>query len=270
MPEHYIEEWPPYTQNDMERREGVLAAARLAANAAITAPKGGGVPITEAHIVHGEKELVQIAKKMVELAEANPANEMWRTIFKTEAEMVRMTDVVLFLGCHTALNPFDITCDYCSGPGKGCKWLYEQRKAKHGIIDEEQVIHPDWLIDGPFCTWRIVDFGLGVGTALKVAKKLFVDCRVMMSVGLAGQKLGYCPKSQMVVGIPMAALSKDPYADILMDYHLFSERKYMASARIRHVITRMVQWLDYRHWHPSQTEVAKKWVESLEEKGEGE
>jgi hypothetical protein len=55
-----------------------------------------------------------------------------------------------------------------------------------------------------------------------------------------------------------------------MDYHLFSERKYIASARIRHVITRMVQWLDYRHWHPSQTEVAKKWVESLEEKGEGE
>jgi uncharacterized ferredoxin-like protein len=267
MPEHYIEEWPPYVPNDMERRQGVLIAARLAANAAITAPKGGGVPIAEAHIVYGEKEMVQVAKKMVELADVNPSNEMWRTIFKTEAEMVRMTDVILFLGCHVALNPFDITCDYCSGPGKGCTWLYEQRKSKYGILDEEEVIHPDWLIDGPFCTWRIVDFGLAIGTALKVAKKLFVDCRLMMSVGIAGQKLGYCPKSPIVVGIPMASLSKDPYADVLMDYHLFSERKYMESARMRHVITRMVQWLDYRHWHPQTTEVAKKWVESLEEKG---
>ena len=130
MPDHYIEEWPPYTPNDLERREGVLTAARLAANAAITAPKGGGIPIAEAHIVYGEKEMTQIAKKMVELADVNPSNEMWRTIFKTEAEMVRMSDVILFLGCHTALNPFDITCDYCSGPGKGCKWLYEHVAAK--------------------------------------------------------------------------------------------------------------------------------------------
>ena len=89
MPEHYIEEWLPYTPNDMERRQGVLIAARLAMNAAITAPKGGGVPIAEGHIVYGEKELEQVARKMVELTDANPNNEMWRTIFKTEAERAK-------------------------------------------------------------------------------------------------------------------------------------------------------------------------------------
>ena len=74
-----------------------------------------------------DEALDTIAKKMVEISNTNPTNPMWKTLFKTEAEMVRMSDVILFLGCHTALNPFDITCDYCSGPGKGCKWLYEQR-----------------------------------------------------------------------------------------------------------------------------------------------
>jgi len=268
MPKYHIDEWPHFSPRDMNRREGTLIAARLAMNAANTAPKGGGVPIVEGHIVCGQEELEEVAKKMVELSYVNPSNEMWMNIFKTEAEMVRMSDAILFLGCVAALNPFDISCGYCAGPKLNCKWLYEKRNSRYEIMDDEEVLHPDWLIDGPFCTWRIGDFGLAIASALKVTKKLYVDARPMMSVGVAGQKLGYCPQSPMVVGIPMASKAKDPFADILMDYHLFSERKVMKNTRFRQVITRMVQWLDYRHWHPNMTDVPEKWVQSLEEKEE--
>ena len=59
-----------------------------------------------------------------------------------------------------------------------------------------------------------------------------------MSVGLAGQKLGYCPKSAIVVGIPMATLSKSPYRDINIDYHLVNMEKMIDNTRKNFVVNR--------------------------------
>ncbi len=247
MPEIYIEEWPPYSPNDLERRNGAIEAARLMMNAALTAPKAGGVPQMEGHLVWGGAEQERIARKMEELAGVKSSNKLWRNMFKYEAVMVREADVILFLGNYQLFRPFETGCNLCGGVG-GCQWLYKRKGARFGHVDVSEVQHPEWLVDGPVCGIRLQGFGLAVGSALQLASRLLVDARAFMSVGLAGQKLGYCPKSPMVVGIVIAAQSKNPCVDILPDYHIYNFSRYVDAIRRQHVITRMVHWFDYRNW----------------------
>ncbi len=246
MPEIYIEEWPPYSPDDLERRNGATQAARLMMNAAFTSPKAGGVPQVEGHIVWGQPEQERIARKMEELARLG-GDKLWKNMFKYEAAMVRESDVILFLGDYQLFRPFETGCNLCGGVG-GCQWLYERKEARFGHVDVTEVQHPDWLVDGPTCGIRLQGFGHAVGSALLMATRLLVDARPLMSVGVAGQKLGYCPKSPMVVGIPVAAQSKNPYVDILPDYQLYNLSRYVDAIRRQHVITRMVHWFDYRNW----------------------
>lgn len=64
MPKILMTDWPPYTKADEARREGSIAAARLMANAAQTAPKAGGVDQIECELVYGQEELEAIARKI--------------------------------------------------------------------------------------------------------------------------------------------------------------------------------------------------------------
>ena len=203
MPEIYIEEWPPHAPNDLARQETVIDAVRLMANAAITAPSQGGVQMAECHIVYGAAELDKVAKKMEEIAREKPDNNRWKRMFKYEAAMVRDSDAILFIGCLSAYQPFDTGCGYCGGSA-GCQFVYERRNARNGVLDTTEPVNPDWLVDGPMCTMNAAGMGWAVGSAMIMAGRLFVDARPLMSVGVAGQKLDYCPKSPIVVGVPVA------------------------------------------------------------------
>ena len=249
MPEIYIEEWPPHAPNDLARQETVVQVARIMANAAITAPSQGGVQMAECHIVYGAAELDRVAKKMEELAKLKPDNNRWKRMFKYEAAMVRDSDAILFIGALAALQPFDTGCGYCCG-SEGCQFVYKSRGAELGVIDTTETLHPDWLVDGPLCSMNAYGMGWAVGSAMVMANRLFVDAKPFMSVGVAGQKLGYCPKSPLVVGIPVAGKGKSPYVDILPDYHLHNLSRVVDSLRSKYVISRMVNWLPYRLWDP--------------------
>lgn len=257
MPDIYIEEWPPYAPNDQARQEGVVAAARMMANAAITAPSQGGVRMVECHITHGSTELDKVARKMEEIARLRPKNNRWKRMFKYEAAMVRDSDAILFLGGLSAFRPFDLGCAQCGGSG-GCQFVYKRHKGRYGHIDPTEPEHPNWLVDGPMCTMNACGLGWAVGSALVLANRLFVDARPMMSVGVAGQKLGYCPKSPIVVGVPVAAKAKSPYVDVLPDYHMHNLSRVVETLRDKYVVARMVKWLDYRHWDPLNPDDGQK------------
>ena len=249
MPDIYIEEWPPHSPNDLERQETVIDAARLMANAAITAPSQGGVQMAECHIVYGAEDLDKVAKKMEEIARERPDDNKWKRMFKYEAAMVRDSDAILFIGCNSAFQPFDTGCGYCSGSG-GCQFVYERRGARYGVLDLTEPVNPDRLVDGPMCTMNVAGMGWALGSAMIMANRLFIDARPLMSVGVAGQKLGYCPKSPIVVGVPVAGKAKSPFVDILPDYHMHNLSRVVDSLRAKYVISRMVNWLPYRLWDP--------------------
>ena len=252
--EEYVSEWTPWSPQDIRRKKGVLEAARLMLNSALTAPFAGGVPSTEAHLVYGQEELEALARKMEELAHTNSA---WKKAFLYEAVMVRDSDVILLIGntrCHE--TPLDAGCGMCGGT-MDCGYFYEKKNHKYGLVDITDRSSPR-MIDGPLCSARVNDMGYAVGSALWTARTLMVDARPFASVGIAGHKLGYCPKSGMVVGIPVAAKAKNPYVDVNVDYHLINMDKVLDNTRKIYQTARIIRGFDYRKWVPKPVNTDKE------------
>jgi uncharacterized ferredoxin-like protein len=244
MPSIYYDEWPRYSPADQARRENTLLAAKLMLNAAFTAPMMGGIPQIEGALIWGDEEQEKIARKMEELARANKGKR-WREMFKTEAVMVREADAVVLLGNYRAVDtPMDAGCGMCGGQ-PNCDFLYNRRTCVAGVIDHTE-LETQNLINGPLCMCRVSDLGEAVGGAMAVATRLLVDARPLMSVGLAGLRLGYLRRSEFAVGIPVASQAKSPFVDVLPYYHMFSLDRVVDHLRRTYVVLRQVFWYDYR------------------------
>ncbi len=244
--EEYISEWTSWSPQDIRRKKCALEAARLMMDSALTAPFAGGVPSIEGHIVYGQEEIEAIARKVEEIAHTQ---ESWKEAFLYEAVMVRDSDVILFIGntrCHE--TPLDAGCGMCGGT-LDCGYFYEKKTTRSGLVDITDRSSKK-MIDGPLCSARVGDLGYAVGSALWTAHTLMVDARPFASIGMAGQKLGYCPKSGMVVGVPMATKSKNPYVDVNVDYHLINMEKVLDNARKIYQTARIIRGFDYRKWIP--------------------
>ncbi len=247
MPVIRMNDWPPYSKIDLNRRKCAVDAAKLMANAALTAPNAGGVTQVEITLLYGMEEQEQLARKMEELAWEVDGKAISRW-FKYEAVMVRESDAVLILGDFRAKDsPMDAECGFCSGTGD-CSFLYERRPQIHGVIDPTKRDF-DTLVDGPLCGVRVHDFGYAAGSALYMANKLMVDARAFWTVGVAAQRLGYNPDSAMQVGILIAALSKNPYVDVNTDYHIVNLHKLIDANRKLYALYRQTGG-DYRFRDP--------------------
>ncbi len=275
MPEVYMHEWPPFSPEYEARAENVVLVARLMMNAIFTSPVPGGMGTLETHLVYGRREMEQIARKMEELAFANPRNKVWKNVFKNEAAMIREeTDAVVFVGSYRAAkDPMDVPCGLCGGVPR-C-WVYDKRTIRSGRIDLLES-RRNTLINGPLCVHRTQSLGIAVASAVYLAYKLLVDCRPMMSVGMAGQKLGYCPNSPIVVGLPLSARSKNPYVDVRPDYHVVTKWQAVDSALRYYHLFRMIGFGDYRQndpmpiKEPTPPEITEKTEARAREEGESD
>jgi uncharacterized ferredoxin-like protein len=267
MPDIFMTDWPWYSPDDLNRRECTLNAVKLMANASQTAPNAGGVTQVESHIVWGQKEQEQVARKMEELAWEVDTGRMGR-LFKTEAVMVRESDAILFLGDFRAHEtPMDGDCGFCGGVDN-CSHFYDRRPHIDGQVDTTRRKF-DTLVNGPLCGIRVHDFGYAIGSALWMANRLLVDARAYMTVGVAGQRLEYCPNSGIVVGILVAALSKNPYVDVNPDYHITNISKIIDNTRRLYSLNRQ-SGSDYRFrdpgWEAERDRLKKENDEGKEEK----
>lgn len=244
--EEHVSDWTFWSPQDIRRKKGVLEAARMMLNSAMTAPFAGGVPQIEAHLVYGQEELETVARKVEELAYTNAA---WKEAFLYEAVMVRDSDVILFLGnTRSHETPLDAGCGMCGG-GLDCSYFYDKVQHRNGLVDITDR-RSETVIKGPLCSARVDDLGYAVGSALWTAHTLMVDARPFASMGMAAQKLGYCPNSGIVVGVPVAAKPKNPYVDVNVDYHLINMDKALDSMRKLYQTTRIIRGFDYRKWIP--------------------
>jgi uncharacterized ferredoxin-like protein len=223
-------------------------------NAAHTAPCAGGVDHMEGELVWGEQEQEAMAEKMEELSYL-PENKRVDEVYRIEAVMVREADCVLLLGDVRGRNtPFDANCGYCGGPS-GCGFLYSRRRTAAGQVDHSDRSLSKTSIDGPLCQVHVQDLGYSAGSALWMARNLMVDARPFMTVGVAARKLGYCPASELVVGILCSATSKNPFVDVHYNYSVVNMRRMVDSVRRNYVITRQFA-PDYR-LKPSRTSQKK-------------
>ncbi|NQU15290.1 MAG: hypothetical protein HQ561_14150 [Desulfobacteraceae bacterium] len=189
-------------------QQAVIMAGRLMLAAATTAPQHGGAGVMEGCLVYGDDEIEDIACKLEELSSVK---KQWDESFRREANMVRESQAVLFLGCHRSYDPFGGACGRCLGnqgePKEGTKCVKFRETPK--LMDAP--------FPGPVCSYRISDLGYCVGSALWIAGRLFIDTKPRFPVGLAGMKLGYLPRSKFIVGLPLSVTPKSPFDDVLAD-----------------------------------------------------
>jgi len=161
-----------------------------------TAPKTRGVDSVRMMVLTGkdlEKLAASMERKMKEKSTELPG-------FKRDADNIRSSAAVLLIG--VSRNPkrieLPLNCGACGY--KNCKDLLAAGK-KEG---------EDFT--GPVCIFQAIDLGIALGSAVKLAGELNIDNRIMYTVGAAAKKLNLLD-SDLVIGVPLSVMGKNPYFD---------------------------------------------------------
>lgn len=154
-------------------RNSILTVANIMAISAITAPKARGIDNVVVKVIADEKHIELLANKMEELSKE------YGDFFHRDANSVRKSVAVVLIGCKIVRM----------GLKKPLKW----------VLDADTVCN-------------LVNLGIAIGSAVKIASMLNVDNRVMFSVGVAAQELGLI-EADYVFGIPLSAYPKNIYFD---------------------------------------------------------
>ncbi len=173
-------------------RDAVITVAELMLVAARTAPKAKGVDSIETAILLGD-DLAELADEMRRLAGVRG-----RAFYARDAGNVESSDCVVLIGSR-AHEPLGMDCGMC-----GYRSCAERLRAWR---------ESGAPMRGPFCEFKVIDLGVAVGSAAKLASSLNVDNRVMFSVGDAAISLGSLPGATLALGIPLAARGKSPFFD---------------------------------------------------------
>jgi uncharacterized ferredoxin-like protein len=161
--------------------------AELMAVAARTAPKAMGQDFLVTKIVEGE-ECVKLGDEIIAYGErAGKKN------FDRDGNNVRNSAAVLLIGIRDA-STLGLNCGACGHP----------QCLKPNTFEGE--------FRGPNCALRILDMGIALGSAVKMASLLNVDNRIMYKIGAVARDVGLID-ADFVMGIPMSAGGKSPYFD---------------------------------------------------------
>jgi uncharacterized ferredoxin-like protein len=69
------------------------------------------------------------------------------------------------------------------------------------------------MMRGPMCHMQSIDLGIALGSAVKTASELNVDNRMMYSIGAAARRIKLMD-ADLVIGVPLSAMGKNPYFPI--------------------------------------------------------
>ncbi len=175
-----------------QRHEQVVASARQMLTAARTAPKARGVDIIEAILVEGD-DLRILADKMVEIG-----NERNRPSFIRDAGNVLQAECVVAIG--TRYQSLGLNCGHC-----GFATCAERENSQFSIFNSQFQVP---------CSLNSIDVGIAIGSACATAADLRLDTRVMYSIGVAVEQLGWIGEGiHLTMGIAVSASSKNPFFD---------------------------------------------------------
>lgn len=182
----------PVIDNVKAEKDAILQAIQFMLVSARTAPKSGGIDdILTVAVSGADKD--SIATEMEKIAEERGIEG-----FKRDAKNVRDSDAVLLIGVRGS-RAFGPNCGACG---------YATCEA---FTKAEKILGLDFV--GANCAFKLLDLGIALGSAAKMASALNVDNRIMYRVGVAACKLKMLPDATVVMGIPVAAKGKNIYFD---------------------------------------------------------
>jgi uncharacterized ferredoxin-like protein len=168
--------------------EAIKNAIELMALSARTAPKSAGQDYVVVKAIYG-KDVVYLGEEMIKYGE-----EFSKKNFDRDGESVKNSPAVLLIGIKDAKN-VGLNCGAC-GFDK-CEDCYSHKGSE---------------FNGPQCAFRLLDMGIAIGSAVKMASILNVDNRIMYRVGVVARRVGLI-ESDFVMGIPFSATGKNIYVD---------------------------------------------------------
>lgn len=161
--------------------------AELMEIAARTAPKSAGQDFVVVKTVTGE-ELQRLGQAMLACGERSGKKN-----FDRDGRNVLASEAVVLIGLKDAAV-LGLNCAACGS---------------------ETCIRPNTVegeFRGPQCALRLLDMGIAIGSAVKMAGMLNVDNRVMYRAGVVARELGLID-ADFVMGIPLSATGKSIYFD---------------------------------------------------------
>lgn len=170
--------------------EGLKVVAELMAVSARTAPKSAGKDFVEIKILQGD-DVQRLAEGMVKFGQ-----EKGKPNFDRDGENVRNSPVVLLVGIKEA-KPLGLNCGGCGF--SSCEEILKARPAEGEF-------------KGFQCAFRVLDLGIALGSAVKMASLLNADNRIMYRIGAVARSTGFCDWD-LVVGVPLSATGKNIYFD---------------------------------------------------------
>jgi len=167
--------------------EGLRMVADLMAIAARTAPKTRGEDFIVVEVVEGE--IVQrLGRGMI-----NHGRQHDDAGFERDGQNTLDSEVVVLIGIKDA-DVADLNCGACG--------------AENCIL----INTFDGQFKGPNCALRLLDMGIALGSAVKIAGLMNVDNRVMYRVGVVAREMKLVD-ADFVMGIPLSATGKSIYFD---------------------------------------------------------
>lgn len=170
-------------------KNAVTMVGELMAVAARTAPKAAGKDFIEVKLLT-DSERVALGNDMIHVGK-----ERRMSGFERDGRNVLDSDAVLLVGL---LDHKGVGLD-CGGCG-------------HASCAEFNSKSHSGDFDGPNCAVRVLDLGIALGSAAKIASELNVDNRIMYRIGVSARRLGLS-KSRILHGIPLSATGKNIFFD---------------------------------------------------------
>ncbi len=167
--------------------KAMTTVAELMAVAARTAPKAKGEDYVVVSVLEGDR-LRQLGEGMIEYGRRKDDHG-----FVRDGRNVLGSAVIVLIGLKDA-QVADLNCGACG---------------EDACIE---VNTQEGQFKGPQCALRVLDMGIALGSAAKVASLMNVDNRIMYRVGAVAREAGLVD-ADFVMGIPLSATGKNIYFD---------------------------------------------------------
>jgi uncharacterized ferredoxin-like protein len=161
--------------------------ADLMALAARTAPKAAGKDYVVVEVLDGDI-LNRLADDMILYGQ-----ESGKKNFDRDGENVRRSAAVVLIGLKDAVVT-GLNCGACG---------FEKCPPINTVEAEFR---------GPQCAMRVLDMGIALGSAVKMASLLNVDNRIMYRIGVSARRMGLID-ADVVMGVPLSGTGKNIYFD---------------------------------------------------------
>jgi uncharacterized ferredoxin-like protein len=173
----------------MTIKDTVRMVADLMEVAARTAPKGVGKDFIEIKVL-SEEERIELGDEMMRMS-----GEPGRPNFDRDGQNVLDSDALVLIG----LLPHKGAGLNCAACGFSTCGDMEAHQSSGDFV-------------GGNCAIRLLDLGIALGSAVKIASELNVDNRIMYRAGVAARRLGMV-KAQIVHGVPLSATGNNIFFD---------------------------------------------------------